>query len=138
VADPGTQNNEDSPRSGVNGFVRDVGINVIANLIAAAIIYLGGALWGVFPRSQGAISASMALLSICGLLTVAVSLLSRDNFKLRSVAAFVGAILLSLIFFGIAFYPADLNLWLRIFMAGMASFLLYDSIRGLIDAIRSD
>lgn len=44
-------------------LARSVGVNVLANLIAAAIIYLGGALFGLFPRStEGIVVASGSLL----------------------------------------------------------------------------
>lgn len=36
-------------------FARDVLVNVLANLLAAAVIYLVGALVGLFPRSPSAI-----------------------------------------------------------------------------------
>jgi hypothetical protein len=47
-------------------FARDVLINVLANLIAAAVIYLAGAIAGVLPRRPGLIFVSVTLL-IAGL-----------------------------------------------------------------------
>ncbi len=45
-------------------FGRDVGVNVLANLIAAAIIYLLGVLAGLLPRSpQLLVAASLVVLS---------------------------------------------------------------------------
>ncbi|GAA0798696.1 cyclophilin-like fold protein [Spirilliplanes yamanashiensis] len=43
-------------------LIRDVGVNVVANLIAAAIIYVGGALIEVFPRNDRALWAAATVL----------------------------------------------------------------------------
>nr|WP_239177067.1 hypothetical protein [Actinoplanes octamycinicus] len=47
-------------------LLRDVGVNVLANLIAAAIIYLAGALLGLLPRSPAAIAGATSLLVMVG------------------------------------------------------------------------
>ena len=44
-------------------FARDVGVNVLANLIAAAIVYLLGAAAGLLPRSPGALIPATALVA---------------------------------------------------------------------------
>jgi hypothetical protein len=50
-------------------FARDVIVNVVANLVAASVIYLLGALIGLFPSSRvsGALALSILALSIVGL-----------------------------------------------------------------------
>jgi hypothetical protein len=49
----------------VQRFARDVGINVLANLVAAAIIYLLGVWQGVF-RDQSLVAAAAAFLILAG------------------------------------------------------------------------
>ena len=44
----------------MNKLVRDVGINVVANLIAAAIIYLAGVATGIFTSVPGLIGLAIA------------------------------------------------------------------------------
>jgi hypothetical protein len=73
-------------------FVRDVGINVLANLLAASLIYLGGALVGLFPRDPKAIVSAVALL----LLGVSLSPFLASSFlrnELREISFGVGAML---------------------------------------------
>ena len=48
--------------AGSTKFIRDVLINVVANLVAAAIIYLAGALVGLFPRYRSALLLSLVTL----------------------------------------------------------------------------
>jgi hypothetical protein len=43
-------------------FLRDVGINVLANLIAASVIYIGGALARLFPRNEKLLSCAALVL----------------------------------------------------------------------------
>ncbi|MGK5680234.1 hypothetical protein [Actinoplanes sp. URMC 104] len=66
-----------SQGQGLAGFPRDVLVNVLANLIAAAIIYLLGVLFDLLPRSSAAIILSilfslyaltMALMTVGGIL----------------------------------------------------------------------
>ncbi|MBG0560714.1 hypothetical protein [Actinoplanes aureus] len=42
-------------------FLAAVGVNVLANLVAAAIIYLGGVLFGIFPREPKAIASALVI-----------------------------------------------------------------------------
>lgn len=42
-------------------WTRNVWTNVVANLVAAAIIFLGGVAFGLFPRSPGAIGAAVLI-----------------------------------------------------------------------------
>lgn len=51
-------------------FIRDVGINVIANLVAAAIIYLLGTLAGLFPRSPAGIGLAVLLITVLAIASV--------------------------------------------------------------------
>lgn len=53
-------------------FLRDVAVNIVANLVAAAVIYLGGAGIGVFPRYRVAILTSAAFVFLVILTTVMV------------------------------------------------------------------
>lgn len=48
--------------AGTGTFIRDVSINVVANLVAAAIIYLAGALVGLFPHYRSALLISLVTL----------------------------------------------------------------------------
>jgi hypothetical protein len=57
-------------------FLRDVAVNVVANLVAAAVIYLVGVLAGVFPREPRVILAAVAVLLFSAALSLTV-LLSR-------------------------------------------------------------
>jgi hypothetical protein len=45
----------------MRSFARDVGINVVANLIAAGILYLIGAGIGLFPRNPAALLATTTI-----------------------------------------------------------------------------
>lgn len=47
-------------------FSRDVFVNTIANLLAGAIIYLGGTLVGAWPRNRAGIIAAVAILAFVG------------------------------------------------------------------------
>jgi hypothetical protein len=40
-------------------FIRDVGVNVLANLAAALVLYLLGTALGFFPRNRGAIGTAL-------------------------------------------------------------------------------
>ena len=51
------------PQSGFARLVRDVGVNVLANLIAAPILYLIGVALGLLPRQRTAIIGAAAMLS---------------------------------------------------------------------------
>jgi hypothetical protein len=53
----------DQRRDSAARLGRDVGVNVIANLIAAAIIYLLGVVAGLLPSSPAAIAAALGLLA---------------------------------------------------------------------------
>lgn len=68
----------------------DIGVNTVANLIAAAIIYLLGAWFGLLPREPAAIIAAIALLvsglAVFGLvaLTIRAVRRSQDGRPVRS------------------------------------------------------
>jgi hypothetical protein len=64
-------------------FTRDVGLNVLANLVAGAIIYLGGVLFNVFPGREGAVWASSVLLLVVGAAGVGVVAVSRFLYQAR-------------------------------------------------------
>ena len=53
IPNPASQQGAASTR-----LLRDIGINVVANLIAAAIVYLLGAIAGLFPRDPAIIAAA--------------------------------------------------------------------------------
>src|SRR5256885_180504 len=62
-------------------FARDVVVNVIANLVAASIIYLIGALIGLLPRSSAALAiASMTVLAGSGLGLLAADGIIRSRY----------------------------------------------------------
>jgi hypothetical protein len=78
-------------------FLRDVGINVLANLVAAAAIYLGGVLFGVFPSRGLAVVVSAAILLLAanaGFLVVALRFFNRDvrYWRLIAIATATGTL----------------------------------------------
>ena len=78
---------------GAPKFARDVFVNVVANLVAAAIIYLLGVIAGLFPRSPGLVfAATLVLLVAAGLLAFVGGLLSRGHVQ----EYFIGTALLVL------------------------------------------
>lgn len=95
-----------SPQARAKAFLRDVCVNVLANLVAVPILYLLGVLGGVFPRSPKAIATALGatFLWIFVLLCV-VSRFMRIERRIRlfpfaSMTAGVG-----MIFGGIAGVP---------------------------------
>jgi hypothetical protein len=74
-------------------FARDVMVNVVANLVAGAIIYLLGVAAGLFPHSTQLIAASLTtVLSVTVFATFIAARFLRGNKKLYagSVAIFLG------------------------------------------------
>lgn len=64
----------------VKPFVRDVGVNVIANLIAAGIIYLVAAAAGLLPRNLTALlAATIFVILIPGLLLAMAGKMASDR-----------------------------------------------------------
>jgi hypothetical protein len=61
-----------SPMPGLMKFARDVAVNVLANLVAAAVIYLAGAATGVLPRSPKLILGSLSTVLLIGFLGIFV------------------------------------------------------------------
>jgi hypothetical protein len=53
---------DEPPRRAAGAFMRDVMINVVANLVAAVIIYLLGVLVGLFPYYRKALLISVIIL----------------------------------------------------------------------------
>ena len=60
-------------------LLRDVGVNVLANLIAAAVIYLLSAFVEILPRSPLLIAISAAILSVPLLIGIASLVRSDDS-----------------------------------------------------------
>jgi hypothetical protein len=95
---------EQSNRPALAKFSRDVLINVIANLVAAAVIYLIGALVGFFPRNPALISgAIIGVLLVGGLILLSLG----GDVKTRSekLAAGIGFICLGLATLGMGIWP---------------------------------
>jgi hypothetical protein len=61
----------------VRTFARDVTVNVLANLIAAAIIYLLGILVGLFPRTAEAVNLSIVVILVGSFTVLAIAAISR-------------------------------------------------------------
>jgi hypothetical protein len=64
------------------------GVNVLANLVAAAVVYLVGVLLGLFPREPGAVAAAVVV--TLGAVVWAMILINRflaEDAKLASAAA---------------------------------------------------
>ncbi len=57
----------------MRGFARDVVVSVLANLIAAAIIYLLGLLAGLFPLVHAAVELSLGVLVLGSMLVAMTS-----------------------------------------------------------------
>jgi uncharacterized membrane protein (UPF0136 family) len=106
--------------------VRDVGINVLANLVAAAVVYLGGVAVGLFPRNSGAIAASGTAV---GLVLVVAAALVRRSMEMgrRTLVAAGLAILIGgwITFFAMAAPKAisDIPRWLQ-FLYGIPLLLI--------------
>jgi hypothetical protein len=62
---------QESQRSFIK-FARDVGINVVAKLIAAAAIYLVGVIAGVFPTSPAAIYSAAVFIGLAACIGIAI------------------------------------------------------------------
>jgi hypothetical protein len=90
---------EEGRRSSMTAFGRDVGVNVLANLVAAAIIYLLGVATGLFPKRELAIALSIIVAggSVALLLLVAAAYLSRRNSPKWLPVAGAGMLTLGLI-----------------------------------------
>ena len=74
-------------------FGRDITVNVIANLVAAAVVYLGGVSAGLLPQSPKLVAASVTtLLSFTGIALFAVSRMLRGVKRLYTAAAMMIAI----------------------------------------------
>jgi drug/metabolite transporter (DMT)-like permease len=52
----------DSRRASLLRFARDVAVNVLANLLAAAVIYVVGAFAGLLPKSRDLITVSVVII----------------------------------------------------------------------------
>jgi hypothetical protein len=113
-------------------LTRDILVNVIANLIAAAIIYLFGALVGLLPSEPSAILIATGFLTmVLGLLSFAVAKtysLSKNQQKQDVSLAFfaISIFLVSLTSILGAFFPDPLSWWERIgyLLMGLVGLLL--------------
>jgi predicted tellurium resistance membrane protein TerC len=77
---------ETSRRQGSIRFARDVGVNVLANLIAVPILYLIGVLAGLFPRDPQAIALAITIvLSVAFLLVGLVSQFLKGTRQLKAL-----------------------------------------------------
>jgi len=95
---------DNSPRSRLEvtrSFARDVLVNVLANLVAAAMIYLAGAAAGVFPRVAALIGPSVIVILMA---------LAALFFVISKVTRRVEFILLSGVFLGLGGLLASLSM----------------------------
>lgn len=81
-------------RQRIASFASNVFVNVLANLIAAGIIYIGGTAFGLFPRSPQAIAASITVVLAGG---IGLLLLLDDVLRGEQGAT---AALLTIVLFG--------------------------------------
>lgn len=113
--------------SGFRKLLRDVGVNILANLIAAALIYLLGVIVGLFPSARVAVIAASSIVLV-GVVTVQVSAFfltktSRSSVKRnrasRYVAMFAGlaGICMATIAMLAVDKPTDGRVWLAIYGA---------------------
>lgn len=65
----------------ISPFLWNVAINVLANLIAAAIVYVGGVAFGLFPRSTVAVAISsfVILVSANWATLIAMKFIKTEN-----------------------------------------------------------
>jgi hypothetical protein len=76
---PEDSENADERYEGVKRLLRDVGVNLVANLLAAAIIYLLGAFVGLLPRSPYLIVTALTLIGLSAGLVLPVVVLAVRN-----------------------------------------------------------
>jgi hypothetical protein len=91
-------------------FAGSVGVNVIANLVAAAMVYIGGSLLGIFPKSPELIIGSAAAVILAGLWPGLALIFSLRGVR-RKVAMGIFNVLMGLVFV----LPVALNLKYRPF-----------------------
>jgi uncharacterized membrane protein YfcA len=87
VTDEGVTSRGSDRQPAVVRLARDVGVNVIANLIAAAILYLLAVLFQLLPRDRGAILFALFILIMA--INVALGTISRAKrfgYPIREVA----------------------------------------------------
>jgi peptidoglycan/LPS O-acetylase OafA/YrhL len=84
---------DDGKQQRLASFARDVAVNVLANLIAAAVIYAGGAAFGIFPRSPGALWSALLTIFLGGYvgLTIVGESMKDDRVVAAISLAFFGA-----------------------------------------------
>ncbi|MEU7906348.1 hypothetical protein [Actinoplanes sp. NPDC049118] len=66
----------DQQGSALTRLLRDVGINVVANLIAAAIVYLLGAVAGLFPKNAAVVAVAAIFLAFTGSVSLMIAALA--------------------------------------------------------------
>jgi hypothetical protein len=88
---------DEQKRQLLASFVRAVAVNVLANLVAAAIIYIGGASLGLFPRSPGALASALFFLFMAGSAgaIVMTGVLNDDRRSFAMLAVFLGAAIIA-------------------------------------------
>jgi hypothetical protein len=74
-------------RGSLVNFAQHVGANVVANLVAAAIIYLVGVIVGVFPKSQAAVysAASFVGIAICFGLSILIPVMQSRGVDVKVI-----------------------------------------------------
>lgn len=99
---------QSSPRRSTT-FLQDVGVNVLANILAAPVIYLLGAAIGLFPRSPEFLTFAVIWLLIAGLYTLgAAEQMMRTEFR-RDMATRGSLVVLGALFIVIALTQSDLE-----------------------------
>lgn len=78
-------------RRRIASFASNVVVNVLANLIAAGIVYIGGSAIGVFPRSPQAVAASVTVVLVggIGILTLLNDVLQGERSATTAVSTIV-------------------------------------------------
>lgn len=110
---------------GVARFARDVLVNVIANLIAVAVLYLAGVLAGLLPKSPELIATAALIVLMAAFLGVAIVSRFLSGVS-RQWSLAIGTVLGGAIFIGGALVnPAEDSLLVRVGMgaSGALSFI---------------
>lgn len=94
-------------------FLRDVGVNVLANLVAALVIYLLGAALGLFPRSSEAVGVALMGLGAAAIYLLTFVGEAGNDFYRRELSAAGSTIVVGalLIIYGVTQSQGDRTTW---------------------------
>ena len=107
-------------------FARNVGVNVLANLIAAGIIYAAGVATGLFPRSTEAVATAMAVVGLVALWSVGIAAEAGPNQDRRELFSASTVVVLGvlLLIYTVARGGAEKPFW-WLFMASGLFFVVF-------------